>query len=34
MNKQKEILDNTFTQWLGSKYKQIDDVVVIGFKIN
>ena len=28
---QQEILQNTFKQWIGTKYKQIDDVLVIGF---
>lgn len=31
--KQKEILENTFSEWKGIKYEQLDDVLVIGFKL-
>jgi len=30
---QKEILNRTLEEWKGSKYKQIDDILVIGFKL-
>jgi len=31
---QKEILDQALTQWQGTKHKQIDDVLVMGFKVD
>jgi serine phosphatase RsbU (regulator of sigma subunit) len=34
MEKQKEHLDNELKKWMGTKYNQIDDVLVIGFKID
>ncbi len=34
MEKQKEYLDNVFKKWMGTKYNQIDDVLIIGFKID
>jgi len=34
MREQKEMLDATFENWMGVKYEQIDDVLVIGFKIS
>lgn len=33
MDKQEMILKDTFFEWMGSKENQIDDVVVIGFKL-
>jgi len=33
MPKQQEILDRTITDWMGEKEEQIDDILVIGFKI-
>ena len=32
MNEQKELLNNTFTQWVGN-LEQVDDVTLIGIKI-
>jgi serine phosphatase RsbU (regulator of sigma subunit) len=32
MEKQKEILDSTITEWMGSE-EQIDDILIVGFKI-
>lgn len=34
MTEQKEILENTFKHWLGNKYQQVDDVLIIGFNVN
>lgn len=34
MKEQQEILDKKLKNWMGTKYNQIDDVLVIGFKIN
>ncbi len=31
--KQQAILEETMQNWLGNKYKQIDDILVIGFKV-
>jgi len=33
MEEQKDILDNTFREWLGTVHQQIDDVLVIGLRI-
>jgi serine phosphatase RsbU (regulator of sigma subunit) len=33
MQEQKEILDKTMQAWKGSKHKQIDDILLIGFKL-
>ncbi len=33
LHEQKEILRNTVDNWRGNKYKQIDDILVVGFKI-
>jgi serine phosphatase RsbU (regulator of sigma subunit) len=33
MDEQKEILDLTIEAWMGENYSQIDDILVIGFKI-
>lgn len=32
LNEQKEIIEHTFNEWKG-KYSQVDDIIVIGFKI-
>jgi len=32
--KQKEYLNKVFKDWVGTKYSQIDDVLVIGFKLD
>lgn len=34
MEEQKEILSSTFKKWMGYQQKQIDDVLIIGFKID
>ena len=34
MDEQKEILDITFEGWKGSNFSQIDDILVIGFKLD
>lgn len=34
MDEQKEILDITFEGWKGSDFSQIDDILVIGFKLD
>ncbi|MCK4661407.1 MAG: tetratricopeptide repeat protein [Bacteroidales bacterium] len=34
MDEQKEILENTLDNWTGKNYKQIDDILVIGFKLD
>ncbi|RLD59017.1 MAG: hypothetical protein DRJ01_11840 [Bacteroidetes bacterium] len=34
MEEQKEILDVTFDGWKGSNFNQIDDILVIGFKLD
>jgi hypothetical protein len=33
MPEQKEILANAIKEWIGTKYSQIDDILVIGFKL-
>ncbi len=33
-DEQKDLLDQELTSWMGEKYNQIDDIIVIGFKIN
>ena len=33
MEEQKAILDKTLNNWIDNRYKQIDDILVIGFKI-
>jgi len=33
MIEQRQILDDAFNEWIGEKHKQIDDVLVIGFKL-
>ena len=33
MNEQKEILNNNFEKWIGNKYKQIDDIIVLGIRV-
>jgi serine phosphatase RsbU (regulator of sigma subunit) len=33
MLKQKEILEQNILTWMGSKYKQLDDILILGFKI-
>lgn len=32
-NQQREMLKNTFKDWLGTQYQQVDDVLVVGFKV-
>ena len=34
MDEQKKLLDEKFKEWKGDKYQQIDDVLVIGFKLS
>ncbi len=34
MDEQKEILKSHLVSWIGSDYKQVDDVLVIGFKLS
>jgi serine phosphatase RsbU (regulator of sigma subunit) len=34
MKEQREILDKTIKEWMGKKYNQIDDILVIGFKLD
>lgn len=31
---QREILKNTLKEWIGTKYPQVDDILVLGFKID
>jgi len=31
---QRDILKSTFKEWLGSKYPQVDDILVVGFKVD
>jgi len=33
MRKQKEILDFTLKEWMGNTYDQVDDILVVGFKM-
>jgi serine phosphatase RsbU (regulator of sigma subunit) len=33
MEEQKQILDTTIENWKGGKHKQIDDILIIGFKV-
>ncbi len=33
-DQQREILKNTLKDWLGIKYPQVDDILVVGFKLN
>ena len=33
-DQQREILKNTLKDWLGTKYPQVDDILVVGFKID
>ena len=33
MDEQKEILNNVLKKWMRDKYRQVDDILVIGFKI-
>jgi serine phosphatase RsbU (regulator of sigma subunit)/predicted PurR-regulated permease PerM len=33
MRKQKEILDMTLKEWVGNTYDQVDDILVVGFKM-
>ena len=32
-NQQREMLKNTFKDWLGTQYQQVDDILVVGFKV-
>ncbi len=34
MIQQQEILETTMDEWQGSENKQIDDIMVIGFRLN
>ncbi len=34
MDEQKNLLDKKFKEWKGDKYQQVDDVLVIGFKLS
>jgi serine phosphatase RsbU (regulator of sigma subunit) len=34
MNQQKEYLDKAIKDWIGTKYSQIDDLLVMGFKLD
>lgn len=34
MTEQKEILKQTLSDWMGDKYHQIDDILIIGFKLS
>ncbi len=33
MRKQKEVLERTMTEWMGGEHSQIDDILVVGFKL-
>lgn len=33
-DQQRELLKNTLKDWLGTKYTQVDDILVVGFKVN
>jgi serine phosphatase RsbU (regulator of sigma subunit) len=33
MAKQKQLLDDKIDAWMGTEYSQVDDILVIGFKI-
>lgn len=33
MDEQREILNQRITEWMGENYKQLDDIIVIGFKL-
>jgi len=33
MMEQKEILESTLKHWLGDKYQRVDDILIIGFKV-
>jgi len=33
MDKQKQLLDDKIDSWMGTEYNQVDDILVIGFKI-
>jgi len=32
-DQQREMLKNTLKDWLGTKYTQVDDILVLGFKV-
>ncbi|OFX84557.1 MAG: hypothetical protein A2W99_14770 [Bacteroidetes bacterium GWF2_33_16] len=34
MAEQAKIMENSLTQWIGSNYHQIDDILVFGFRVN
>jgi len=34
MGEQKEILNTRINEWMGDKYKQVDDIIIIGFKLD
>ena len=34
MSEQKDILDKNFNEWKGREYQQVDDVLVIGFRVS
>jgi PAS domain S-box-containing protein len=33
IDQQQQILDDTFTEWRGDEYEQLDDVLVVGFRV-
>lgn len=33
-NQQREMLKNTLKDWLGTQYQQVDDILVVGFKVD
>jgi serine phosphatase RsbU (regulator of sigma subunit) len=34
MEEQREILNTRIEEWMGDKYKQVDDIIIIGFKLD
>lgn len=34
MEEQREILNQKIEEWMGEKYKQVDDIIIIGFKLD
>jgi len=33
-NQQREMLKNTLKDWLGTQFQQVDDILVVGFKVD
>jgi serine phosphatase RsbU (regulator of sigma subunit) len=33
MSEQRQILNKSITDWMGAKYKQLDDILVLGVKV-